>query len=71
MLKINRRKGERLRIVARGGEEIWIQVLRSGEITGIGIEAPDDVHVMREELIVPGRPGTQKHMDRLAARKAS
>lgn len=48
MLCLTRRQGERIRI----GDNIWITIVRvTPEQVRLGIEAPDDVKVVREELI--------------------
>ena len=48
MLVLSRREGERLLI----GDNIWITIVRIGpEQVRIGIDAPEDVPVVREELI--------------------
>lgn len=56
MLVISRRPGERLRI----GPNVWVTVLsQQGSKIRLGIEAPADVEVMRQELIgrvVPAIP---------------
>jgi carbon storage regulator len=48
MLVLSRRRGERIRI----GEDVWITICSSSrEKVRVGIEAPDGVPVMREELL--------------------
>lgn len=47
MLVLSRREGESLII----GDDIVITVVRSGSSTRLGITAPLDVRIMREELI--------------------
>ena len=56
MLVLTRKRGERIQI----GEGIFIKVIKTGKTTvKIGIEAPDDVRVMRAELceapIIPAK----------------
>jgi carbon storage regulator len=48
MLVLSRKPGERIRIA----NDIWITVIgeRRGKVR-LGIEAPDDVEIAREELI--------------------
>jgi carbon storage regulator len=54
MLVLTRRCGERIRI----GDDIWVTVvsLERGKVR-LGIEAPRDVHILRQELFAtpPGR----------------
>ncbi len=49
MLKLVRRKGERIVI----GKDIVIEVLRAGKKVLLGITAPPDVPVNREEVLEP------------------
>lgn len=53
MLVIGRREGERIRI----GQDVWVCVteVRGGKIR-LGIEAPPDVLVLREELLPEEEP---------------
>ena len=54
MLVLSRRENERIRL----GESIVITVVRlSGDKVRLGIEAPPDVVVLREELEPYGPPG--------------
>jgi carbon storage regulator CsrA len=68
-LKITRRTGERVLVDGR----IWITVLRGGNSVELLFEAPDDVHILREELALDGQIGLQKRLeqDQPVARKAS
>lgn len=54
MLVLSRRLGERIRV----GPDVWITVVRiERDRVRIGIECPDDMKIMREELIpVPCPP---------------
>jgi len=49
MLVISRLKDQRVKI----GEEVWVQIVssREGGRVQLGIEAPKDVKIMREELL--------------------
>jgi carbon storage regulator len=48
MLVLSRKRGERIII----GDDIVIEIVRvSARDVGVGIEAPKDVRVMREEII--------------------
>lgn len=48
MLILTRRAGERIRV----GADTWITITHIGSNqVKIGFEVPDDVHVIREELI--------------------
>lgn len=51
MLVLSRKPGEKIQI----GPNIWVTVVRIGPNTvRLGIEAPTDMHIVREELIVHG-----------------
>ncbi len=51
MLALTRKSGERLAIDTPAGR-IWVLVVRvNGEKVRLGIDAPADVHVAREELL--------------------
>ena len=55
MLVLSRRDGERIRL----GDSIVVTVVRvSGDKVRLGIEAPPDVLVLREELQPHAQPGT-------------
>lgn len=47
MLVLGRRQGESIQI----GDDITITIVRSGEQVRIGIEAPQEVSVVRTELL--------------------
>ncbi len=54
MLVLSRKSGERILI----GDEVTITVVRIGpNSVRIGIEAPPNVNIVREELCVRARPG--------------
>jgi carbon storage regulator len=56
MLCLTRKIGERIRI----GDDIWVAVIKKrsdGKLT-IGVEAPRDIPIQREELIK--EPGQEK-----------
>lgn len=55
MLVLTRKIGEKLII----GENIVIEILKSGKEVRIGIEAPRDVTIYREELFDRLQPGRQ------------
>ena len=52
MLYLTRREGERIRILAPTGEEIWIVIkdIGYGKVR-LGLDAPREWEIMREELI--------------------
>ena len=51
MLVLSRKPGEKIRV----GEKIKITIVRVGPNTvRIGIEAPRDMNIVREELVEPG-----------------
>ena len=55
MLVVTRKVDERLRLLHPDGSVIWVMVCRvSGEGVRIGIEAPPDVRIEREEIITDG-----------------
>lgn len=57
MLVLSRKPGERILI----GENVTITVVRIGiNAVRIGIEAPDDVNIVREE-IMPAAEGETRH----------
>lgn len=54
MLVLSRREHERIKL----GDSIVITVVRlSGDRVRLGIEAPDDMVILREELDQPGADG--------------
>lgn len=56
MLHLTRKVGERIRI----GKDIWVSVTKKrgdGKLT-VGIEAPPEIQIVREELIK--EPGKEK-----------
>jgi carbon storage regulator len=54
MLVLTRKKSEMIRI----GEDVVIKVIHAGRhVVKIGIEAPDEVRVLRAELCDPPEPG--------------
>ncbi|MBW3597954.1 MAG: carbon storage regulator [Planctomycetes bacterium] len=55
MLVLSRREGERIKL----GESVVITVIRlSGDKVRLGVEAPPDVLILREELEVFSEPPT-------------
>lgn len=61
MLILARKLRERIRFSLPGGDTIWVSVESIGSNTvKIGIEAPMDVEVMREELTKEGRLGRER-----------
>lgn len=51
MLVLSRKRDEVIRI----GDEVRVRILSTGERVRLGIEAPTDINIVREELIpVPG-----------------
>lgn len=58
MLILCRKKGERIRI----GKDIWIMLVEvvSGGKARIGISAPDEVEIVREELLEFRQPSETK-----------
>jgi carbon storage regulator len=57
MLVLNRREQERIRI----GDDITIVIVRvKGEHVRVGIEAPDDVEVHREEVYLQIKAGLRR-----------
>jgi carbon storage regulator CsrA len=52
MLVLGRGIGERIRLTISEGFEIWVEVVRiHGSDVRIGIEAPKEVAIEREEII--------------------
>jgi len=51
MLVLSRKEGERIRV----GDNIVVTIVRAGKEVRVGIEAPKDVKILREEL-VPATP---------------
>lgn len=47
MLVLTRRQHERIKI----GEEITVTIVRAGVNVRVGIDAPDDLKILREELM--------------------
>ena len=60
MLVLSRNQGEKIRI----GEDITVVVVRLGHSVRLGIEAPPDIVVMREELIDGTAAGPQPYLAR-------
>ena len=59
MLVLSRKVGERIVLTLPGGSEIWLSLLaidRSRGYVRLGLEAPADVVISREELLLR-RPG--------------
>lgn len=54
MLVLSRKRGERIMV----GDDIVITVVHAGDTVRLGIEAPRDVKVIREELV--GQPPREK-----------
>ena len=58
MLILTRRVGETIIIETPAGERIEVTVLAvKGNQVRIGTQAPDDVHILREELLKPEPAG--------------
>ncbi len=54
MLVLSRKEGQKIRV----GDDICITIVRvSASVVRIGVEAPEDVVIVREELIPPGQAG--------------
>ena len=52
MLVLGRKVDERLRLTLPDGSAIWVMICRvSGDGVRVGIEAPPDVRIEREEII--------------------
>jgi carbon storage regulator CsrA len=52
MLVLSRKNGERVCLWLPSGDEIWISVeLVGSHNVKLGIDAPDNVEVLREELV--------------------
>ena len=52
MLVVTRKVDERLRLLLPDGSVIWVMICRvSGEGVRVGIDAPPDVRIEREEII--------------------
>jgi len=67
MLVLSRRQSERIRL----GDSIVVTIVRvSGDKVRLGIEAPPDVLVLRDELR-PHKPGTDGDTDEGELRKAA
>lgn len=63
MLVVKRNTGERIRLTV-AGHEVWVKVTDAHRgFARIGIEAPADVKILREELI----PSTAPEIPHLAA----
>jgi len=63
MLTLSRKIGERIRV----GNDIWITLLQiRGNKVKIGIEAPNEVIILREEVIPSSKPLTLKNHDGIA-----
>jgi sRNA-binding carbon storage regulator CsrA len=50
MLMLSRRKGEDVLIVV-GGRRVLVRVVTTGKTTTLGFEAPDDVTIVRPEVL--------------------
>jgi carbon storage regulator len=57
MLVLTRRIGEKIRI----GTDVWIEVTRVvGNRVTLGIQAPPDIRIIRDELVVKDPPENQQ-----------
>ncbi len=55
MLVVTRKVDGRVRLTLPDGRSIWVMVCKiSGEGVRVGIEAPPDVRIEREEIITDG-----------------
>ena len=55
MLVLGRKVDERLRLTLPDGSVIWVMVCKvSGDGVRVGIDAPPDVRIEREEIITDG-----------------
>ncbi len=53
MLVLSRREGERIHV----GNDVVITIVRTGPVaTRVGIEAPQEMNIVREELITDEQP---------------
>jgi len=52
MLVLTRKQGEKIYI----GDDIVITVVRTGDRVRIGIDAPPEVKILREELVQDSKP---------------
>ncbi len=61
MLVLSRKVGERIKI----GEDIFVSVVRiGGDKCRIGIEAPRDIDIVREELLAVAKPAATTENDK-------
>jgi len=53
MLSLSRRHGESITLILPNGEEILVSVIKgkSSDAVRVGITAPDDVEIIRTELL--------------------
>ena len=55
MLVLGRKVDERLRLTLPDGSVIWVMICKvSGDGVRVGIKAPPDVRIEREEIITDG-----------------
>jgi len=65
MLVLSRKVGQKIKIATMGGDEVVITLLRMhGSNARIGIDAPSEMTVLREE-IAPGRTAAAAACDEL------
>lgn len=71
MLVLSRKLGEKIMITVPGAGELWITVvdIDRGKIR-LGIDAPREWVVMRQELLPLPVSGGQQSLDALASQKA-
>ena len=51
MLVLSRKQGERVCFRLPSGDVIWVSMEFTGPTVRLGIDAPDNVEVLREELV--------------------
>lgn len=57
MLLLQRREGQRIRIDMPDGRFVWVTVARnSRDRLVIGVDAPEDIRILREEVIPWNQP---------------
>lgn len=52
MLALSRTEGQEI-VIDAGGQRITVRVIRGGHNVRLGFDAPDDVRILRAELLQP------------------
>jgi sRNA-binding carbon storage regulator CsrA len=60
MLVLSLRSGDRVRVTLPDGREVWLQAWRKQNQVRLAFEAPRDVEIIREKVLLREEPAPQK-----------